>query len=133
MVLAPRLLPLAVMRTSRAHSGGFTLIELLVVVSIIGVLAAIAIPSFMGRQGKAYDARCMLDAKSAATGQEAYFVDFGTYYSGACGGLPGMSTSPGVSCTAAGGPTSFTITTSHPMATKTCVWSNLGVPNLICS
>ena len=132
-VLAPGLLPKLDMRPSRHRSRGFTLIELLVVVSIIGVLAAIAIPSFMGRQGKAYDARVMLDAKSAASGQEAYFVDNGTYFTGACSGLPGMSSSPGVTCTTTGGSNSYAITTSHPMATKTCVWTNDGVPNLICS
>jgi type IV pilus assembly protein PilA len=122
------------METRRGHrSAGFTLIELLVVTSIIGVLAAIAIPAFMGRQGKAYDARIMQDARNAATAQEAYFVDFGAYYSGSCVGMPGVNQSPGVVCTATGGPNTFTITTTHPMATKTCVFSNVGVPNLICS
>jgi type IV pilus assembly protein PilA len=121
------------MRTRRRRSRGFTLIELLVVVSIIGVLAAIAIPSFMGRQGKAYDARVMLDARSAATAQEAYFGDIGSYFTGACTGLPGVNPSPGVVCNATGGPNTFSITTSHPMASKACTWSNLGVPNLNCS
>ena len=78
------------------------MIELLVVISIIGVLAAIAIPQFMGRQGKAYDARVIEDARNAAAAEEAYFDDNTAYYSGPCSGMPGMSVSAGVSCTATG-------------------------------
>src|SRR5262249_24412717 len=63
------------MRRVRRRSPGFTMIELMVVVAILGVLVAIAIPEFAGRQGKAYDARVMQDARNAATAEEAYFDD----------------------------------------------------------
>ena len=121
------------MGTVRTRQGGFTLIELLVVVAIIGILAAIAIPAFSGRQGKAYDARVMHDARAVATAEEAYFADNAAYYSGDCATLPGATLSPGVSCTATAGPSSFVITTSHPRATRACAWTSNASPNLVCS
>jgi type IV pilus assembly protein PilA len=122
--------------SKRKKSKGFTLIELLVVVAIVGILAAVAIPQFAAYRARGFNARVQSDARNAATAEEAYFVDNNTYLSGACSGLPGFTTSAGVTCTAAGTPTSFTITTSHPSATKSCVWSSnpgAGSPNLVCS
>ena len=121
------------MRSARHRETGFTLIELLVVVAIIGSLAAIAIPQFASQKGKGYDARVMQDARNAATGEEAYFSDTLTYFTGDCGAMPGVVLSPGMTCTATGAPTSFTITTSHPQASRTCTWSSNTSPNLSCS
>lgn len=61
---------------------GFTLIELLIVVVIIGVLAAIAIPKFGATREKAYVAKLKSDLRNLATAQEAYYYDYGNYYSG---------------------------------------------------
>jgi len=123
------------MRPHRTRSTGFTLIELLVVVAIVGVLAAIAIPSFSGRQGKAYDARLMHDARNAASAQEAYWDDNGEYFGGNCGTLPQLTLSPDVTCTATAlsGGQAFRVQTTHPRASRTCSWDTTSTPNLTCS
>ncbi len=66
----------------RKGQEGFTLIELLVVVIIIGLLAAIAIPAFLGQRNKANDAAAKSLVRNGATAMEAYFSD-GNSYAGA--------------------------------------------------
>ena len=58
---------------------GFTLPELLVTVLIIGILAAIAIPAFLGQQTKATDASAKELAHSAEVAAETYATDVGGY------------------------------------------------------
>ena len=56
---------------------GFTLIELLVVVVIIGILAAIAIPIYLGVQDGAKDAAAVSDLTNAKTAVVAYYSQNG--------------------------------------------------------
>jgi type IV pilus assembly protein PilA len=59
---------------------GFTLIELLVVILIIGILAAIAIPSFLNQKGKATDASAKELVHTMQVAAESYATDNGGSY-----------------------------------------------------
>ena len=74
-------------RINARDESGFTLIELLVVLIIIGVLLAIAIPSYLGFQKKAQQTAAMSDVRSAIPDAEAYYSDQGNYTSMSASGL----------------------------------------------
>jgi type IV pilus assembly protein PilA len=58
-----------------SEESGFTLVELLVVMLILGILAAIAIPSFFNQRDKATDAEAKSAARTAQTAAESYATD----------------------------------------------------------
>jgi type IV pilus assembly protein PilA len=114
---------------------GFTLIELLVVIIIIGILAAIAIPTFLNQRKKGYDAAAISALRNAATAQESYLSESGTYAPSGAAGLTaltsqGFNSNGSVTLAVVGGNSSAycmsAVHTSNTGATNTWYITNNG-------
>ena len=131
------------LRRRAEEEKGFTLIELLVVILIIGILAAIAIPTFLNQKSKANDASAESLARNAATAMETYATNNnGSYLNVNTSALNSITPALNTSTTngqayllsATGDATSYSIVAESPTDTAKFTLSNTnGTESFTCS
>lgn len=99
---------------------GFTLIELMIVISIIGILATIAIPQYDAYRKRSYNSGALWDIKNGGTAQESYYVDSLSYASDT-GALSdyGLSSTEGVVLSLSSDGDGYTFVAYHSSGDRT--------------
>ena len=114
---------------------GFSLIELLVVVLIIGILAAIMIPRFLGQRDNALNSQAQVSVKNAAAAAEAFYQKNGeAYVSNAALAAEIVRSEPSLTVVGSGATTPVAATTAPATAgdgaTPTAIWLVTTSPTL---